>query len=219
MSTRHAPLRLRLVVACLAVAPVYLVTGIVFGLPSESLENAAWVSLPLTAVMAGLLDWRRGPLWGVGLGAAPSVVWLIVGLEGGTFGPLGVAGLLIPLGMGLPAGLLGALLGRQLGVWLQKPPKTTLDRDLGLLRIPDGPPIPFRDIEEVGLLRYRAGAPRQWWQLGLGLPGLPTAHDEEKYQVFLRAGNQRVYLEGVFRSREKAERYATDIRALVARRG
>ena len=75
------------------------------------------------------------------------------------------------------------------------------------------PPIPFKDIDEVGIFRYRGEAPEGFWDSGLA-GGLARGY-EWKYQVYIRVGDQRVYFDEL-RSEEKAERHADEIRATIA---
>ncbi|MHC4709068.1 MAG: hypothetical protein ACYTA3_01215 [Planctomycetota bacterium] len=95
-------------------------------------------------------------------------------------------------------------------------PKPVFDRERRELRYGRDAPIPFRELE-VRVFRYRReedpdtkmGGPI-WSDLAAGT--------EEIYRVYVRAGDRRVDLLE-FPSAEEAERYADEIRAMIAEDG
>jgi hypothetical protein len=92
-------------------------------------------------------------------------------------------------------------------------PKPVFDRERRELRYGRDDPIPFRDLE-VRVFRYRQeedpdkrGGGPLWGSLAAGI--------EELYRVYVRAGDRRVDL-SEFQSAEEAEKYADEIRAMIA---
>ena len=106
----------------------------------------------------------------------------------------------------IPAAVVGFI------VWLVgRKSQPVFDVERREFRQGHAPPIPFKDIDEVGIFRYRGEVPERWWDDGPRLAG----GYEFKYQVYIRVGDQRVYFDE-WRSEEKAERRADEIKATIA---
>ncbi len=93
-------------------------------------------------------------------------------------------------------------------MWTRRARKPVFDSERRELRYGKAAPIPFRDLE-VRVFRYRREEEHE-----RGLMGQLAAGTEEVYQVYVRAGNQRVDL-SEFRSKAEAEEYADKIRATI----
>jgi hypothetical protein len=100
-------------------------------------------------------------------------------------------------------------------VALRRSPKPVFDRKRRELRYGREVPIPFGELE-VRVFRYRQEEdPDNKSGIGGPLWGGLAAGVEEIHRVYVRAGDRRVDL-SEFRSAEDAERYADEIRAMIA---
>jgi hypothetical protein len=100
-------------------------------------------------------------------------------------------------------------------VAFHRSPKPVFDRKRRELRYGREAPIPFRELE-VRVFRYRQEEdPDNMSGIGGSLWGGLAAGTEEIHRVYVRAGGRRVDL-SEFRSAEDAERYADEIRAMIA---
>jgi hypothetical protein len=98
-------------------------------------------------------------------------------------------------------------------VAFHRSPKPVFDRKRRELRYGRDAPIPFRDLE-VRVFRYRREEDPDTTMGGPLWSGL-VAGTEEVYRVYVRAGDWRLDLLE-FPSAEEAERYADEIRAMIA---
>jgi hypothetical protein len=100
-------------------------------------------------------------------------------------------------------------------VRLRRTPKPVFDRERRELRYGRRAPIPFSNLE-VRVFRYHQEEDSET-KSGIGGPfwGGLAARVEEVHRVYIRAGRLRVDLQE-FRSAEAAERYANEIREMIA---
>jgi hypothetical protein len=122
----------------------------------------------------------------------------------------------VPVEVSLPVFVLIALVAIVGGVvGLRRRAKPVFDRERRELRYGREAPIPFNELE-VRVFRYRQEEDPET-KSGIQGPlwGSLAAGVEEIHRVYARAGQRRVDLRE-FRSREEAERYANEIREMIA---